>query len=205
MCHSKENSKYEGIIKDINEINGFGNDNKKFYIFIGTESYKGKSRESKQLILKKDEYKGTIYKYTEGKVAFIPEGNTYPSSFFFLMKLLFDDFNVIEKLYDNKDYTNTLLVKYLYNKGYLFLNAADLDQKIFEDITINYAGEIIFCGKENKNYTEIAAKYKVKNKIFIHPSANNIDRQEFTNCWIKHTFICPKNKNINLNYLIIKK
>ena len=145
-------------------------------------------------------------------MAFVPKKNTYPSSFLFVSKLLFDSIDIIFDLYK---ITDTLhIVKYLYNKRVLLINMAEINKKNLYKL-ISSAIDIIICGydENNKNYKiteklieKIAQHLCIDCMKVYHPSANNIDRQRFSLEWINHDNEMSESKTgkkIDLKTLII--
>ena len=204
MCFKRKD-----IINIINNAIKINENIKEFHIFIGQQPYKGdkSDRQSEQLILVSD---FGYYEITSGKVAFIPKEVSYPSSFIFLMKMIFDDFNIIEDILEKTN--NKMLAIFLYNEGYLFINFSDIDESKIDELT-NIAKDIILCGdtKNSELYfetSEILEKQIKKKGIetikIIHPSGINIGRERFTQEWIKHNASLSNNKDFNLKDLIIK-
>ena len=201
MCFTLKNK--------IKNVNNFNTSIKKFHIIIGIEQYKGKQRESQPMVLS---FNKSFYNCVNNKVAFVPKKNTYPSSFLFVSKLLFDSIDIIFDLYK---ITDTLhIVKYLYNKRVLLINMAEINKKNLYKL-ISSAIDIIICGydENNKNYKiteklieKIAQHLCIDCMKVYHPSANNIDRQRFSLEWINHDNEMSESKTgkkIDLKTLII--
>ena len=99
------------IIDDIRNEKKFQDDLSEINLFIGIKPYcRNYSRDAKELVI--TNFNNTLYEISEGHIAFIPEEESYPSSFLFLIKMLFDDFvfpelNNIAKKITNK-YLNIL-------------------------------------------------------------------------------------------------
>lgn len=197
------------IINQIKAAKSFCKEIKTFHIFIGQEAYKGCSngRQSNQLVLDKD---CGYYEYTNGKVAFIPESEAYPSSFIFLVKMIFDDFDIIEDFFENTDSKSFTI--FLYNKGYLFINFSDIDKSRINEL-MSIAKDIIICGhtEDNKSYIDLANQIEeminqqgIKTIHLIHPSGVNIDRERFTKEWIKHDASSSDNHDFDLKELIVE-
>lgn len=176
-----------------------------YYLFIGLKPYCDNKRESEQLVFEK--YQNTAYQNTLGKVAFIPKEHSYPSSFLYLMKLIFNSLDFAEKL-EKKEISNEELTIYLYNKGYVFVNIRDIENC---DDLIEKAKHIIFIGCSNDvKCEEITKLIKDKSKgatRLYHSSGNNVDRKRHTEEWIKHDSTNSESINgekINLTELILK-
>ena len=204
MCFKRKD-----IINIINNAIKINENIKKFHVFIGQQPYKGdkSDRQSEQLILASD---FGYYEITSGKVAFIPKEASYPSSFIFLMKMIFDDFNIIEDILEKTN--NKMLTIFLYNNGYLFINFSDIDKSRINEL-MSIAKDIIICGhtEDNKSYIDLANQIEeminqqgIKTIHLIHPSGVNIDRERFTKEWIKHDASSSDNPDFDLKELIVE-
>ncbi len=190
MCLDKRKKYLSKIISNINKTNCFSSEVKSFHVFVGLEAYKDSNRESEPLQLENVDI-SYYQKITNGKVAFIPLTPSYPSSFLFMMNMIFDSIDIIKEIYlnENDDDINLKLVQYLYNKGNLFINLSDISDGAIDDL-VNISKDVIFCGKD-QNDTKDRIKEKLDGKQIAyvelcHPSGLNIDRPMFNRQWMEH-------------------
>lgn len=180
------------IVNRIKNVKNFQVNIKKFKIIIGFDGYansNNKKQQSQQLIL--SNFRETLYNNTSGKVAFIPAKHTYPCSFILVMGLIFGDIGIGNKIItklDKLDISMECLVKYLYNKGYLFVNSTDINNNNFDSI-FSKAESILVLGKSNsfkKIFNSKLKELKIKTAVVIHPSSQNFDKESYHKVWFEY-------------------
>lgn len=190
------------IIDDIRNEKNFQDDLSEINLFIGIKPYsQDSSRDAKELVI--TNFNNTLYEISEGHIAFIPEKESYPSSFLFLIKMLFDDFEMAIKIFEHTNSKN--LTIYLYNKHYMFINLSNINMKKFKN-NIKKFKTIFICGlnghnDKRKEVEKIANDNNIEIVNLCHPSGMNIGKTKFTNQWFKH----DNGNAYDLKQLIISK